>query len=200
MKNLLLTLIVIASFTACTNTQKEETLTRDIQLLSDSAVYTNSNIYTDHMNELQPEPAEEAVATPRLNTQKKAVVKTPRAKAKTQAPVYSPNETYEAAPPVVVTPPIVSAPETNTGTVESTGNTGDSGNETAGTIPQVEKKKGWNKATQGAVIGGVTGAVGGAIISKKKGLGAVIGGVAGAAGGYILGKKMDKKDHQFVIK
>ena len=43
------------------------------------------------------------------------------------------------------------------------------------------------------MIGGAAGAVGGAIISKKKGTGAIIGGVIGAAGGYILGKKKDKK-------
>jgi outer membrane lipoprotein SlyB len=51
----------------------------------------------------------------------------------------------------------------------------------------------------GAAIGGVAGAVGGAIISKKKGLGAVVGGVVGAAGGYIIGKGMDKKGNQLVI-
>ena len=58
----------------------------------------------------------------------------------------------------------------------------------------MEKKKGWDNATKGAVIGGAAGAVGGAIISnKKKGLGAVIGGVVGAATGYTIGKDMDKK-------
>jgi len=44
------------------------------------------------------------------------------------------------------------------------------------------------------VIGGVGGAIGGAIISKKKGTGAVVGGVIGAAGGYIIGRSKDKKD------
>jgi hypothetical protein len=44
------------------------------------------------------------------------------------------------------------------------------------------------------VIGGVGGAVAGAVISKKKGKGAIIGGVVGAAGGYILGRSKDKKD------
>lgn len=58
-----------------------------------------------------------------------------------------------------------------------------------------EKNKGWNNATKGAVIGGVSGAIGGAIISKQKVKGAIIGGVIGAAGGYIFGKsKDDKKD------
>jgi hypothetical protein len=68
-----------------------------------------------------------------------------------------------------------------------------------GTETKVQKKKGLNKASQGAIIGGVTGAVGGAIISKKKGMGAVVGGIVGAAGGYIIGKKMDKKDNKFEL-
>jgi hypothetical protein len=62
---------------------------------------------------------------------------------------------------------------------------------TAGTT---EKKEGWSKAAKGTVIGAGTGAVTGAIISKKKGKGAVIGGLIGAGGGYIIGRKKDKKD------
>jgi hypothetical protein len=100
---------------------------------------------------------------------------------------------------VVATPPIVSAPESTT-VGKSTSETGTSDNPgTVATTPQVEKKKGWSKAAQGAAIGGVTGAVGGAILSKKKGLGAVVGGVVGAAGGYIIGKKMDKKENKLVF-
>ena len=57
-----------------------------------------------------------------------------------------------------------------------------------------EKKKGWSKAAKGAVIGGVVGAAGGAVIYKKnRVLGGVIGGVVGAAGGYGIGKHLDKK-------
>jgi hypothetical protein len=55
------------------------------------------------------------------------------------------------------------------------------------------KKKGWSDAAKGTVIGGVAGAVGGAIIDKKKGRGAVIGGVAGAGAGYLIGRGEDKK-------
>jgi hypothetical protein len=61
-------------------------------------------------------------------------------------------------------------------------------------VPEVEKNKGWSKAAKGTAIGAGSGAVLGAIISKKKGKGAVIGGIIGAAGGYVLGKKQDKKD------
>ena len=56
------------------------------------------------------------------------------------------------------------------------------------------KKKGWSNAAKGAVIGGVGGAVAGAVINgKNRGKGAIIGGVIGAAGGFILGKSKDKK-------
>ena len=63
-----------------------------------------------------------------------------------------------------------------------------------------QKKEGWSKAAQGAVIGGATGAVGGAIISKKKGTGAAVGAAVGAAGGYIIGREKDKKDGRTTTK
>jgi len=57
------------------------------------------------------------------------------------------------------------------------------------------QKKGWSKTAKGAVIGGVAGAAGGAIINKKnRAGGAVIGGVLGAGTGAIIGNEMDKKD------
>jgi hypothetical protein len=56
------------------------------------------------------------------------------------------------------------------------------------------QKKGWSKAAKGAVIGGASGAVLGAVIGKNKAKGAIIGGVVGAAGGYIYGRSRDKKD------
>jgi hypothetical protein len=60
------------------------------------------------------------------------------------------------------------------------------------------RKKGWSKAAKGAVIGGGSGAVLGAIISKNnKAKGAVIGGVLGAGGGYVLGRVLDKKDGRY---
>lgn len=61
-----------------------------------------------------------------------------------------------------------------------------------GTQPTA-KKKGWSDAAKGAVIGGAAGAVGGALIDKKKGRGAIIGGVVGAGGGYLIGRGEDKK-------
>ena len=57
------------------------------------------------------------------------------------------------------------------------------------------QKKGWSKTAKGAVIGGVAGAAGGAIINKKnRAAGAVIGGVIGAGTGAVIGNQKDKKD------
>ncbi|MCU7547569.1 glycine zipper domain-containing protein [Chitinophagaceae bacterium LB-8] len=59
-------------------------------------------------------------------------------------------------------------------------------------------RRGWSKAAKGAVIGGATGAVAGAVINKKnRAVGAVIGGVLGAGGGYAIGRGMDKRDGRF---
>ncbi len=83
-------------------------------------------------------------------------------------------------------------PSSSSGEVASNSGTGSS--ESAGEAKAPEKKK-ISKAAKGAVIGGVVGAAGGAVINKKnRVLGAVIGGVVGAAGGYGVGRGMDKKD------
>jgi len=57
------------------------------------------------------------------------------------------------------------------------------------------------KAKKGAVIGGVAGAIAGAVIQNNRGhgnakRGAVIGGVAGAATGAIVGAMMDKQERE----
>jgi len=65
------------------------------------------------------------------------------------------------------------------------------------TTTTTTRKKGWSKAAKGAAIGGGSGAVLGAIISKNKGKGAIIGGVIGAAGGYVIGRGKDKKDGRY---
>lgn len=83
--------------------------------------------------------------------------------------------------------------ETNSGSTADNGS-GSMSNESSQTA-KVDKKEGWSKAAKGAVIGGVAGAAGGAIINKQnRVVGAVIGGVIGAAGGYGIGRGMDKKD------
>ena len=63
---------------------------------------------------------------------------------------------------------------------------------------KVAKKKGWSKAAKYAVIGGATGAVGGAVINKKNPVkGAVIGAVILGGGGYIFGRSKDKQEGRY---
>lgn len=61
----------------------------------------------------------------------------------------------------------------------------------------VARRRGWSKAAKGTVIGAGSGAVIGAVISKKKGKGAIIGGVLGAGVGYGIGRSKDKKDGRY---
>lgn len=138
-------------------------------------------------NDVQKETASEA--PPKKSEKVRTVIKYVPVKTE---PATQKNETVTSQVPPVTTPPVTDNSE-KTGT--ETVNTGNKIPDAGTPGGEVKKeKKGWSKAAQGAVIGGAAGAVGGAIISKKKGLGAVIGGVVGAAGGYIIGKNKDKKD------
>ncbi len=190
MKNLLLSILIITAFAACNSKQKADTTERNIQLLPDPPSY-NNNVFSDTPVTVKAQPLEVKVSpAPHVAIKTKAIKSVPAANSTVVSPV--------AQKPVIVPPvqtqPAATAQETPANT--TVGNTGETGNSNSGTAstPTVEKKKGWSKAAQGAAIGGVTGAVGGAILSKKKGVGAVVGGVVGAAGGYIIGKGMDKKD------
>ncbi len=190
MKNFLLSLALITGFAACNNTPKQDD-SRDIQLLTDSTSYHN-NFYSDTSSTVknEPVPAAEEKVQPRVITITKRVIYTP-AKTVNTAPVYQP----EVNTPPVTTPTPTPGPATagtNDNTVQ-TGNGTSAGNDPVATTTQTEKKKGWSSAAKGAAIGAGAGAIGGAIIAKKKGLGAIVGGVVGAAGGYIIGKDIDKR-------
>jgi len=89
------------------------------------------------------------------------------------------------------TTPVRSSSSSNSGTASSGGGSSSQGS-TASTTT-APQKKGISKAAKGAIIGGVGGAVAGAVIGKS-GKGAAIGGVVGAAGGYIIGRSKDRKD------
>lgn len=109
---------------------------------------------------------------------------------------YVPVKQATTSKPVARTTSSTNSPSTSE---TKSGSSTDNGNGTvsngSGETAQVEKKEGWSKAAKGAVIGGVAGAAGGAVINKKNRVaGAVIGGVIGAAGGYGIGRTMDKKD------
>lgn len=196
MKNLLLSIFLITGFVACKNDSKLDSSNRDIQLLTDSTAY-HSNVFSDTPVTAKAETLPVKISeTPRVVVREKRNI---TAKSAVSAPVYT--QTASVPPvltPPAATPPIVNASQSTTvGENTAAGNSSNTG--TVATVPQVEKKKGWSKAAKGAAIGGVTGAIGGVILSKKKGLGAVVGGVVGAAGGYIIGKGMDKKDNRFNI-
>lgn len=195
MKKFLLFVAIITGFAACNNTPKQDD-SRDIQLLTDSTSYHN-NFYSDTTSTVknEPIPATEAKAATRVITITKRVIYTP-AKTVNTAPVYQPQVN---TPPVTTTLPTQPA---KTGTID---NKAQPGNETSnGTEPvattttQSEKKKGWSSAAKGAAIGAGAGAIGGAILAKKKGLGAIVGGVVGAAGGYIIGKDIDKRNNRLI--
>ena len=193
MKNLILTFIIITGFAACKNSS-DGTQSRDIQLLTDTTTYHNNNIYSDTVATDKKEVAATEKVAPQTVTKIIRVVRV-YSNEGPKAPVNNSNTASNTVPPVIVTPPVATVPESKVPTVDNGDATlpGNNNNNTA-SVPQPEKKKGWNKSTKGAVIGGVAGAVGGAILGKKKGLGAVIGGVVGAAGGYIIGKDMEKRD------
>lgn len=188
MKKILIPVMAVAIFGACNSDVKDNTADRQIKLLTDSATFTNNNMYSDSVRASATENIPEEVVThPVVQQRPKA---TPRPQAPARPVVQSPQPTPPTQPvpqPEPVSPPVVAEGPASGGN-PSAGNTE--------VVAPQEEKKGWNKATQGAVIGGAAGAVGGAIISKKKGVGAIVGGAVGAAGGYIIGKNKDKKEKE----
>lgn len=68
----------------------------------------------------------------------------------------------------------------------------------SGSSGTVSRKKGWSSAAKGAVIGGVAGAAGGAIINKRnRAVGGVVGGILGAGVGYGIGRGIDKRNGRY---
>lgn len=185
MKYFLPIMIFVVAFASCKQ-ENQEASDRKIELLVDSTVYQNNTVYTDTVAVAKQEPA----TIPQVSQQTHYVKPKTQRVTRPQPPAAIPAPPVTQQQKVETLPPVATAP---TETTQTAGN----GN----TLPDAgvpgqakEQKKGWSKAAQGAVIGGAAGAVGGAIISKKKGLGAVVGGVVGAAGGYIIGKNKDKKE------
>ncbi len=170
MKPLFIIVAAILTFTACNNNTATDSETRKEIVGDTSTTYSNS-ILTDTGS---------ATTT--------AIPAPPPAKAKTIEPkkAAKPSNNLPSPHPVVSN----STPVDNTPAVDNATTS------TTNTEPELapEEKKGMSSAAKGAIIGGGAGAIGGAIISKRKGTGAVIGGVLGAAGGYIIGRKKDKND------
>ena len=184
MKKIILAITVVLFISACKD-DNLETKNASVGVVKDSSMYQNNiladtpKISADILNTVAKKNKTYAATTRRTNP--------PTAKRRT----YSSNE--EVIEPSVGSgtfPTSSGTGTTNSGAgTETTTNTGGSSE----AQPSVQKK-GWSKAAQGAVIGGVAGAIGGAIISKKKGKGAVIGGIIGAGGGYVIGRAKDRKD------
>lgn len=186
MKNILLSLSVIFILAACQHKADESSTGQSVPV---TPAYNNSALSDTARSEAFYQPHKYA-------SKSKAVQR--------NLPIAVhrsiPSETTSL--PSVKTSSVVTTPASTSTSVDTmrssteVGNNGSTG--TASTIPQPEKKKGWSKAAKGAVIGAGAGAIGGAILSKKKGVGAIIGGVLGAAGGYAIGRGMDKKDNRFI--
>ncbi len=82
---------------------------------------------------------------------------------------------------------------TNTRSSNNSGTYNGGGGGGTASAPATTQKRGISKAAKGAIIGGVGGAVAGAVIGKNA-KGAGIGAVVGAAGGYIIGRSKDRRD------
>ncbi len=176
-KKVFLPILFLISFAACNSNEKTDT--RDIQLLSDSTAYHNS-ISSDSakIKNESPVPATTIHSNAAASHSSSTSEKVSKSSTSSNSGTVSKSATSS------------SGTVSKSGTSSNSGTASNSGSSTS----QGTQKKGWSKGAQGAVIGGATGAVGGAIISKHKGAGAAIGAAVGAAGGYIIGHEKDKKD------
>ena len=191
MKKLLLIIpSAIVLLVAC-NTEKKDTLNSDKNIVfTDTSLIRTANGSTDvAANNVQPEVVADKPATaPKV--QVRTITKVVRVVEK--QPTSKPIE--KVTPPIIAETPTSTIPTNNSTQTSGTGTTNvGTGSGDVSTVP-IEKKKntGWSQAAKDATIGGVGGAVAGAVIGKGA-KGAAIGGIIGAAGGYILGRKADKK-------
>jgi hypothetical protein len=188
MKKLILVFTIITVFAACKNGPEPIETTGAVQLLPSVAAY-NSNINSDTGSAVSPE-----LTPAKVSSRPTKIVYITREPAHTAANTSTAPVNQVPVPATTPVTPTVPGTGSTSGTSTQQGPGETNTKEVIPTIPQPEKKKGWSNAAKGAVIGAGAGAIGGAILSKKKGLGAVIGGVVGAAGGYIIGKNIDKKN------
>lgn len=177
MKKLFLVCAVASFFSAC-NSDSKSGMETTKEVVADTSVQYENSVNTDTAK-IAPVPL--AAPVPKAEVRKET--KTSSAKKVHTTHVIK-NE-----PAVSTTTTTTTAPATTTSTTDNTKTT-----TTTPTPDATPEKKGMNSRTKDAIIGGGVGAVGGAIISKKKGKGAIIGGLLGAGAGYIIGKKKDKQD------
>lgn len=182
MKKFILPLLSVLVLTACSS-KKDSDLenTKQIVLTAPAVANADTMVTNEVAADNKPEPAQiinNYYAAHKQTNLPKKKVKQPPVVINTPAPVQ---------PEVIA--PVATAPTNTSGNeVASNGNE----NVPEASPVEVKKKKGISDAGKGAIIGGVGGAVAGAVIGKN-GKGAAVGAVIGAAGGYILGRKSDKK-------
>ncbi len=190
MKKVLLGISISVFLIACKSKNEYADQQKDLLPLNNTALY-NSSILTDTA------VVKDELIAPRKIT-KAAPAKKVRKKVYTESNAVEEPDTAPVKTPAGVVTNIPGSNDnpvtTDTGVSGNTGAGKDVAKEANAPLPEV-KKKGWSDAAKGAVIGGVGGAIAGAVINgKNRGKGAVIGGVIGAAGGYVLGRKKDKKN------
>ena len=184
MKKFILPLLSVLVLTACSSKKSSDLEnTKQIVLTAPAVANADTMVTNEVVADNKPEP------TQIINNYYAAPKQTNVPKRKVQKPVVVNNTPKPAQPDVIA--PVVTAPTTNTNTGSEVATNG-TGNTDVSAPVEVKKKKGISDAGKGAIIGGVGGAVAGAVIGKN-GKGAAIGAVIGAAGGYILGRKSDKK-------
>ena len=200
MKTSILTIVIAAFFVACNPKPAVETVSVK-QNTTDTSGFSEFQIWKDQKDLIaeQSESFTTDAVVEESNAKPTIVYRTAPARNVRVAAKVSKSSTTKSRPAVSRPDANIPNPKSGSGTSETAGaGTGDDGG--AGTsipseAPVPAKKEGWSKAAKGTAIGGASGAVLGAIISKdNKGKGAVIGAVIGAAGGYVLGRSQDKKD------
>lgn len=184
MKKVILPAIFALALAACNTDTKDIETSRAI-LMTDTVNMQQGTSSTDVAAPEAPQ------AAPAPRPQVVYVDRYVQAPAPRRAPQPRPVATPAATPDVAPLP----APTTNN-LPPAPGNGDVAVNSPIGNdLPEtdVEEKKGMSNSAKGAIIGGVGGAVAGAVIGKNV-KGAAIGGAVGAIGGYILGKKKDNNN------
>jgi len=204
MKHILQILATAFLLAACNTQSKPELDTKKDVIVTDTSAMYRSNLSTDTGSATVSKPVPPPVTTTRTITRTRTVYvdRTPKAIQRKSIPQAASSGQVTTIPnPVTQTQPQTNTPiGSGAGTTTQTSGAGTTTTTGAGkttTVPAakpVPQDRGMSSATKDAVIGGVGGAIGGAVISKKKGKGALIGGIIGAAGGYIIGRKKDKQD------
>ena len=180
MKKIFLIFATASFFAACNSDSKPDMETTKA-VNTDSAQYQNTST-TDTAKTAETMPVA-APIPPKTETRKEVHKETKVHSTESDAKNEPATSTTSTTSSSTTSTPATTTTTTTTSAPPVT--------ETPTVTPQ---KKGMSHSAKDAIIGGGAGAVGGAILSHKKGKGAIIGGVLGAGAGYIFGKNKDKKD------